>query len=63
MVQAAPILPAVVAPISADQSSQVSGEEARRRARAAAGRTATNPTGGLGDSSQAQTGQKRILGG
>jgi hypothetical protein len=58
-----PVVPAVIAPISADQSSQVAGDEARRRARAAGGRSSTNITGGLGDTSTAQTGQKRLLGG
>jgi hypothetical protein len=64
VIQVVPVLPVVVtakvvvvvAPICGVQSPQVSGDEARRRAMSAAGRTSTNPTGGLGDSSRVQAG-------
>ncbi len=58
----APVAPAVVAPIEADSAAKAAGDDERRRARAASGRSDTNLTGGLGLSDKAQTGGKTLLG-
>lgn len=61
-VKAAPVAPAVVAPIEADASSQSAADAERKRRQAASGRSDTILTQGMGDTSQAQTGGKKLLG-
>lgn len=61
-VQAAPTAPSIVAPIEADSSSQSASDAERKRRQAATGRSDTILTRGLGDTSQAQTGGKKLLG-
>lgn len=61
-VQAAPVAPAVVAPIEADTSARSAGDEERRRRKAASGRSDTILTGGSGLSGGASTGGKKLLG-
>ena len=54
--------PPVVAPISADQDAARAGDDERKRRLAATGRSDTILTGGLGDTSQANTSGKKLLG-
>lgn len=62
-VKAAPVAPAIVAPIEADASSKSAFDEERKRRQAASGRSDTILTRGMGgDSSQAQMGGKKLLG-
>ena len=61
-VKAAPVAPAIVAPIEADNSSAQAGDQERKRRQAASGRSDTILTGGMGDTSQAQVGGKKLLG-
>lgn len=58
----APTAPAVVAPIEADSSAASAGDLERKRRQAATGRSDTILTGGLGDTSRASTGSKKLLG-
>ena len=60
--QPTPVPPVVVAPLEADTASKSAGDEARRQARAASGRSDTILTSGLGAAGQAQTGGKKLLG-
>ena len=62
-VKPAPVLPAVVAPMDAEPSSQAAADQERRRRQAASGRSDTILTRGLGLPTGAQTGGKRLLGG
>lgn len=61
-VKAAPMAPAIVAPIEADSSSQSASDAERKRRQAASGRSDTILTRGMGDTSQIQTGGKKLLG-
>lgn len=61
-VKAAPVAPAIVAPIEADSSSQSASDAERKRRQAASGRSDTILTRGMGDTSQIQTGGKKLLG-
>lgn len=61
-VEAAPVAPAIVAPIEADTSSAAAGDLERKRRKAASGQSDTILTGSMGDTSQAQTGGKKLLG-
>ena len=58
----APVMPSVVAPMEADSSAAAAGELERKRRQAASGRSDTILTGGAGDTSQAQVGNKKFLG-
>lgn len=58
----APVAPAIVAPIEADTSAATAGDLERRRRKAASGRNDTILTGGMGDTSAAATGGKKLLG-
>lgn len=58
----APVAPAIVAPIQADETAIAAGDIERRRRKAAQGRGDTILTSGAGDMSQAQTGGKKLLG-
>ena len=61
-VKPAPTAPPIVAPIDADADAKKAGDEERRKCQAASGRSSTILTGGLGDTSTAATGKKRLLG-
>lgn len=61
-VQKAPMAPPIVAPIEADTSAAAAGDLERKRRQAASGRSDTILTGAMGDTSQAQTGGKKLLG-
>ena len=61
-VEKAPVAPAIVAPIEANADSKRAGDLERKRRQAASGRSDTILTGSMGDSSQAQTGGKQLLG-
>ncbi len=58
----APVAPAVVAPMDAEQSSQTASDQERKRRLAASGRSDTILTRGLGVQGEAATGGKRLLG-
>jgi len=58
----APLAPAVVAPMDAEPSSASAADQERKRRAAASGRSDTILTRGLGLTSTAQTGGKRLLG-
>lgn len=61
-VQAAAVSAPIIAPMEADESSKRAGEQERRKRLAAAGRSSTILTGGLGDVRMAETGKKQLLG-
>ena len=61
-VEKAPVAPSIVAPIEANDDSKRAGDQERKRRQAASGRSDTILTGSMGDSSQAQTGGKQLLG-
>ena len=61
-VKAAPVAPSIVAPIEAEESAQSASDAERKRRQAASGRSDTILTRGLGDTSTAQTGGKKLLG-
>lgn len=61
-VKAAPLAPSVVAPIEADTTARSAGDDERKKRRAASGRGDTILTGGMGVTSQAQLGGKKLLG-
>ena len=62
-VQPTPVPPVIVAPMEADTATKSAGDEARRQARAASGRSDTVLTSGLGATGQAEIGGKKLLGG
>lgn len=62
-VEKAPVAPAIVSPIEADASAAGAGDLERKRRQAASGRSDTILTGSAGDTSQAQVGSKKLLGG
>ena len=61
-VKKAPVAPSIVAPIEADTSAKSAGDLERKRRQAASGRSDTILTGSMGDTSQANTGGKKLLG-
>ena len=61
-IKPAPTAPPIVAPIDADANAKKAGDEERRKRQAASGRSSTILTGGLGDTSAADTGRKKLLG-
>ena len=61
-VEAAPVAPAIVAPMDAEQSSQTASDQERKRRQAASGRSDTILTRGLGVEGEARTGGKKLLG-
>lgn len=61
-VKAAPVAPSIVAPIEAEESAQSASDAERKRRQAASGRSDTILTRGMGDTSQAQVGGKKLLG-
>ncbi len=61
-VQTAAVSAPIIAPIEADENSKYAGEQERRKRLAAAGRSSTILTGGLGDIRVAETGKKQLLG-
>ena len=61
-VEKAPVAPAIVMPIEADTSATAAGDLERKRRQAASGRSDTILTGSMGDTSQAVTGGKKLLG-
>ena len=61
-VEKAPVAPSIVTPIEADTTAATAGDLERRRALAASGRSDTILTSGLGDTSRARVGGKKLLG-
>jgi hypothetical protein len=61
-VKAAPVAPAIVAPIEADASAATAGDQERKRRLAAAGRSDTILTSGLGLTDEARSGRKTLGG-
>ena len=61
-VEAAPVAPAVVAPMDAEESPRSAADQERKRRQAASGRSDTILTRGMGLTGQAQTGGKKLLG-
>lgn len=61
-VEAAPVAPAIVAPMDAEPSSQAASDQERKRRQAASGRSDTILTRGLGAPGEAKTGGKKLLG-
>jgi hypothetical protein len=61
-VKPAAVAPSIVSPIEADSSAASAGEQERKRARAASGRSDTVLTGAMGDTSEVKTCSKQLLG-
>ena len=61
-VKAAPVAPSIVAPIEAEESAQSASDAERKRRQAPSGRSHTILTRGMGATSQAPVGGKKLLG-